>query len=210
MGSVRFLGLRVLRRFGFRIAGIRVVAATEGDGSLKPVELEARSVHIRADRRLVYQVLKAYGGSEQSGLDGYSTRVIEDHGDRKLVEFHTPLKVRNSTHVARSVEWVQLVPPERIDFWLATGYEERSIFALSLLEDAFVLDAEGGCTEMRYESRLAVKAPVVGWLLARWVIVPVMSRHMVEHLEEIKVMCEARAVRSRVWPQGECGHGGER
>lgn len=207
MGSVRFLGLRVLRWFGYRIAGIRVVATTEGDGSLKPIELEARSVHIRADRRLVYQVLTAFDRrSGQSGLDGYSTRVIEDHGDRKLVEFHTPLRIRNRTHVARTVEWVQLTPPERIDFWLAEGYEETSIFALSLLEDAFVLDAEGGCTQMRYESRLAVKAPVVGWLLARLVIVPVMSRHMVEHLEEIKVLCEARAVRSRVWPQVECGY----
>ena len=210
MGSVRFLGLRVLRRFGFRIAGIKVGTTKEGDGSLKPIELEPRSIHIQADRRLVYQVLTAYGGSGQSGLDGYSTRVIEDHGHRKLVEFHTPLRIRNSVHVARTVEWVQLTEPGRIDFWLAAGYEERSIFALSLLEDAFVLDAKGGCTEMRYESRLAVKAPVVGWLLARLVIGPVMSRHMVEHLEEIRAMCETRAVRSRVWPQGECGHGGER
>ena len=204
MGSVRFLGLRGLRRFGYRIAGIRVVATTEGDGSLKPMELEPRSVHIRADRRLVFQVLTAYGGSEQSGLDGYSTRVIEDHGDRKLVEFHTPLRVRNRTDVARTVEWVQLTEPERIDFWLAEGYEEKSIFALSLLEDAFVLDDRDGCTEMTYESRLAVKAPVVGWLLARWVIVPVMSRHMVEHLEDIRGLCEDRAERSRVWPQVEC------
>ena len=43
---------------------------------------------------------------------------------------------------------MQLTPPERIDFWLAEGYEERSIFALSLLEDAFVLEDRGGCTEM--------------------------------------------------------------
>ena len=170
---------------------------------MKPITLEPRSIHIQADRRLVYQVLTAYG---QSGLDGYSTRVMEDHGDRKLVEFHTPLKVHNRTHVARSVEWVQLTEPERIDFWLAEGYEEKSVFALSLLEDAFVLDARGGCTEMTYESRLAVKAPVIGWLLARLIIGPVMRRHMVEHLEEVKALCEARAVRSRVFPQGECGH----
>lgn len=170
---------------------------------MKPITLEARSVHIRADRRLVFQVLTAYG---QSGLDGYSTRILEDHGDRKLVEFHTPLRVRNSTHVARTVEWVQLTEPERIDFWLAEGYGERSIFELSLLEDAFVLEARGGCTEMTYESRLAVKAPVIGWLLARLVIVRVMSRHMVEHLDDVKGLCEARAERSRVWPQVGCGH----
>ena len=170
---------------------------------MKPITLEPRSIHIQADRRLVYQVLTAYG---QSGLDGYSTRVMEDRGDLKLVEFHTPLKVHNSTHVVRSVEWVRLTPPDRIDFWLAEGYEEKSVFALSLLEDAFVLDARGGCTEMTYESRLAVKAPVIGWLLARLIIGPVMRRHMVEHLEEVKELCEARAVRSRVFPQGECGH----
>ena len=168
---------------------------------MKPITLEPRSIHIRADQRLVFQVLTAYG---QSGLDGYSTRVLEDHGDRKLVEFHTPLRVRNSTHVARTVEWVQLTEPMRIDFWLAEGYEEKSIFALSLLEDAFVLKAQAGCTEIRYESRLAVKAPVIGRLLARLVIGPVMSRHMAEHLGDIKALCEARAVRSRVWPQQEC------
>ena len=156
-----------------------------------------------ADRRLVYQVLTAYG---QSGLDGYSTRVMEDHGDRKLVEFHTPLKVHNRTHVARTVEWVRLTEPERIDFWLAAGYEEKSIIALSLLEDAFVLEDRGGCTQMTYESRLAVQVPVIGWLLARLIIGPVMSRHMVEHLADIKALCELRSVRSRVWPQVECGH----
>ena len=172
---------------------------------MKPIELEPRSVHIRADRRLVYQVLTAYGNM---GLEGYGSKVMEDHGDRKLVEFRTLLRVRNSVHVARSVEWVQLTPPERIEFWLAEGYEEKSIFALSLLEDAFVLDARGGCTEMRYESRLAVKAPVIGWLLARLMIGPVMRRHMVDHLEDIKGLCEARAERSRVFPQEGCGHGG--
>ena len=165
--------------------------------------LEPRSVHIKADRRLVFQMLTAFG---RSGLQGYSTRVMEDHGDRKLVEFHTPLKVRKTMHVARTVEWVQLTPPERIDFWLADGYEERSIFALSLLEDAFLLQQRGGCTQMTYESRFAARAPVIGWLLARLVIARVMSRHMVEHLAEIKQMCEARATRSRVWPQAECGH----
>lgn len=171
---------------------------------MKPLELEPRSIHIRADRRLVFEVLTAYG---QSGLDGYSTRVLEDHGDRKLVEFHTPLKIRNSTHVARTCEWVQLTEPERIDFSLAEGYEERSIFALNMLEDAFVLEARGGCTEMTYESCLAVKAPLIGWLLGRFVIGPVMSRHMSEHLWEVKVLCEARAERSRIWPQVECGCG---
>ena len=170
---------------------------------MKPIELEPRSVHIKADRRLVFQVLTAYGNT---ALEGYESRVMEDHGERKLVEFHTPLKVRGRTHVARSVEWVQLTPPERIDFWLAPGHGERSIFALSLLEDAFVLDDRDGCTEMTYESRFAAKAPVIGWLLARIVMASVMHRHMVEHLEDIRVLCEARAVRSRVWPQGECRH----
>ncbi len=171
---------------------------------MKPITLEPRSIHIRADRRLVYQVLTAYG---QSGLEEYCARVLEDYGDRKLVEFHTPLKVGKSTHIFRSVEWVQLTPPARIDFWLAPGYEEKSIFALSLLEDAFMLDDRGGCTEMTYESRFAVKAPVIGWLLARLMMMRVMSRHMAEHLEDIRELCEARAVRSRVWRFGRCGHG---
>ena len=170
---------------------------------MKPITLEPRTIHIRADRRLVFQVLTAYGNM---GLDGYSSKVMADHGDRKLVEFHTPLKIRNKTHVVRSVEWVQLTEPERIDFWLAEGYEEKSIFALSLLEDAFAMSDRDGCTEMTYESRFAVKTPVIGWLLARLMMVPVMRRHMVDHLEDIKGLCEARAERSRVWPFEGCGH----
>ena len=64
--SVRFVGLRVLRGFGFRIAGIRGSSyATEGDGSLKPIELEPRSIHIQADRRLVYQVLTAFDTADR-------------------------------------------------------------------------------------------------------------------------------------------------
>ena len=170
---------------------------------MKPIILEPRTIHIRADRRLVFQVLTAYGNM---GLDGYSSKVMEDHGDRKLVEFHTPLKIRNKTHVVRSVEWVHLTEPERIDFWLAEGYEDKSIFALSLLEDAFALADRDGCTEMTYESRFAVKTPVIGWLLARLMMVPVMHRHMVDHIEDIKGLCEARAERSRVWPFEGCGH----
>ena len=169
--------------------------------AVKPITLEPQSIHIQADRRLVFQVLTAYG---QSGLDGYSARVLEDTCDRKLVEFHTPLRVRNSVRMTRTIEWVQLTPPDRIDFWLAPGYEERSIFALSLLEDAFVLEAHSGCTDMTYESRFAAKAPVIGWLLAKLMIGPVMRRHMVEHLEEVKKLCEARATRSRVFPQVGC------
>ena len=61
---------------------------------------------------------------------------------------------------------------------------------------------------MTYESRFAVKTPVIGWILARLMIAPVMRRHMVEHLEDIRGLCEARAVRSRVFPQVGCGHGG--
>ena len=171
---------------------------------MKPIILEPRTIHIRADRRLVFQVLTAYGNM---GLDGYSSKVMEDHGDRKLVEFHTPLKIRNKAHVVRSVEWVHLTEPERIDFWLAEGYEDKSIFALSLLEDAFALADRDGCTEMTYESRFAVKTPVIGWLLARLMMVPVMRRHMVDHIEDIKGLCEARAERSRVFLQVVCVHG---
>ena len=170
---------------------------------MKPITLEPRTIHIRADRRLVFQVLTAYGNM---GLDGYSSKVMEDHGDRKLVEFHTPLKIRNKTHAVRSVEWVQLTEPERIDFWLADEYEDKSIFALNLLEDAFALADRDGCTEMTYESRFAVKTPVIGWLLARLMMVPVMRRHMMDHLEDIKGLCEARAERSRVRQFEGCGH----
>ena len=41
-------------------------------------------------------------------------------------------------HVTRTVERVQLNLLERIDFWLAEVNEEKSIFALSLMQYAFI------------------------------------------------------------------------
>ncbi len=150
----------------------------------------------------MFQIVSAFGHEQ---LDGYSSRVLKDQGDRKSVEFHTPLKVAGNRHIVRSVEWVQLQEPERIDFWLAPENGVSGLFALSLLEDSFVLEEKGGCTEFRYESRFAAKTPLVGWLLAKLVMTRVMGRHMDEHVVEIKELCEARAIRSKVFPQRECG-----
>ena len=150
----------------------------------------------------MFQVVSAFGHEQ---LDGYSSKVLKDQGDRKLVEFHTPLKVAGNRHIVRSVEWVQLQEPEKIDFWLAPEHAESSLFALSLLEDSFVLEEKDGCTEFRYESRFAAKTPLVGWLVAKLVMTRVMGRHMDEHVVEIKELCEARAIRSKVFPQRECG-----
>ena len=174
---------------------------------MKPITLEPRSVHIQADRRLVYQVLTAFGNM---GLDGYASEVMEDHGDRKLVEFHTPLKIRKKTHVVRSVEWVQLTEPDK-DRLLARGRLRRQV--------DFCAESVGGCLRFGRPRRMHrddVREPVrsqehpsIGWILARLMIAPVMRRHMVDHLEDIRGLCEARAERSRVFPQVGCGHGGK-
>ncbi len=123
------------------------------------------------------------------------------------MEFHTPLSVFGKRDIRRSVEWVHLHEPERIDFSQAYSLPEDKVFALDILEDSFVMTENGSCTLFRYESRFAAKAPVIGWLLANLLMRRVMGRHMDDHVLEIKDLCEARARRSRLFPQRECGHG---
>ncbi len=51
-----------------------------------PIRLKPADLHIHADRRLAFQVLTAFGARQEGGS---SSRVLKDHGDRKLVEFHS-------------------------------------------------------------------------------------------------------------------------
>ncbi len=168
---------------------------------MKPIILEPREVHIHADRRLVFQTMSAFGND---GLKDSRSKVLEDHGECKLVEFHTPMNVRGKQHIVRSVEWVQLKEHERIDFSLAHPNPEDKIFALSVLENSFLFGEAGGCTLFRYESKYALKAPIIGWPIARFMMKNVMDNHMDEHVLEIKELCEARAARSHVFPQQPC------
>jgi hypothetical protein len=155
-------------------------------------------VHIKADRRLAFQVLTAWGAA---GPDGKPTnRLIRSEGERLLIEFHTKVRGllgREGTHTTQ--EWVTLKEPERITFQGAQG-------PLPLLQDAFVLEDLGPCTLLRYESTFGVRFWWLGWLVGKVYVAPILKRFMREHLQEVKGTIEARAARSKVFPQQPCPH----
>lgn len=163
---------------------------------MAPIQLRAAESHIHADRRLAFEVLTAFGAAGQPS--GAKSTVLERQGDRLLVEFHTlvqgPLGRRK---VFRTVERVTLRPPDAVEFEGVEGPLRR-------LRDRLVLVEEGGCTRLRYESEIGLGWGPIGWLVGRLVVQPVMQRFMRAHLVEMKETIEARARKSRMYPQRPC------
>ena len=161
-----------------------------------PIRLPPVEVHIHADRRLAFQVITAFGAPAEK--DGPSTKVLSREGDRLLVEFKTSVKGLLGGHkVYRTVEWVTLHEPDRIDFEGVKG-------PLPLLHDRFTLEQEEGCTRFRYESEFGIGGWVFGWLIGMLYVKPKMKRFIREHVEEMKQTIEARAERSKKVPQQPC------
>ena len=153
-------------------------------------------VHIHADRRLAFQVITAFGASAQTGET--STKVLSREADRLLVEFHIPVRgLFGRQKVYRTVEWVTQDEPGEITFEGVEG-------PLALLRDRMLLEAAGGCTWLRYESQFGLKWGIAGWLVAMLVLRPIMQRFVRSHLQELKETIEARARRSKVYPQVPC------
>ena len=150
-----------------------------------PVTLNPVEVHINADRRLVFQFLTAFGAAGSTGEK--ASRIIEDEGSRKLVEFHNQVKgLLGRQRDVTTVEWVTLNEPESIGFDGVRG-------PLPLLHDRLELDDHGGCTVLRYRSTIGAHGWIFGWPVAKWYAKPIVAKHMREHLAEIKGSIEARA-----------------
>ena len=161
-----------------------------------PVRLPPMEVHIHADRRLAFQVITAFGASVAGAAA--SSRVLSREGRRLLVEFHTPAPgLLGGRKVYRTVEWVTPREPEAVEFETVEG-------PLSMMRDGFTLQAEGGCTRLRYESEFGIRGGVVGWLISWLYVRPRMRRLMGEHLRELKETVEARARRSLAFPLRPC------
>ena len=160
--------------------------------SVKPVE-----IHVAADRRLAFEVLTAFGVRNPNGS---STLILEEQEGRSLVEFVTPVRgLLGRTRLYRTVEWVTMFPPERIEFEEVEGPLRR-------LQDRFILLAEGNCTRFKYESRFGLGWSVFGWVLGQVYVRNVLRRFMLKHAIETKQTIEARARRSRMFPYRACQH----
>ena len=161
-----------------------------------PIRLQPIEVHIHADRRLAFQVITAFGASAQTGET--STKVLSREADRLLVEFRIPVRgLFGRQKVYRTVEWVTPYEPERVEFDTVEG-------PTAMKRDRFILEELGGCTCIRYESECGIWGWVPGWLLGVLYVRPMLKRLMQEHLEEMKETIEARARRSKMFPQQPC------
>lgn len=161
-----------------------------------PIHLRSAEVHIHADRRLAFEVVTAFGAGSQPSQG--SSKVLERQGDRLLVEFHTSVPGPfGRRKVYRTVERVTLRPPEAVEFEGVQGPLRR-------LRDRLAFQEEGGCTRLRYESEIGLGWGPVGWLIGILVVQPMMRRFIRRHLVEMKETIEARAKKSRVYPQPSC------
>ena len=163
-----------------------------------PIRVPTAEVHVEADRRLAFQVLTAWGAA---GADGKPTaKVLERDGDRLLCEFHTPVKAFFGLRwVQRTMEWVTVSEPASIEF-------EAVKAPLPVLLCSWSLDDWGECCLFKYDATIALHGSVFGWAFGVLVIRPMLGRMMREHLIQMKATIEARAARSRVFPQRPCPH----
>ncbi len=169
--------------------------------TIKPIELQPAEVHIHADRRLAFQVVTAFGAA-MSENGAPPPQVLQDEGDRKLVAFSTPVMLLGMSKTFPTTEWLTMREPEQIDFSLVPGNGPIT-GGLKMLEDRFTFEDRSGCTLMRYESTFAIRWSWPGWLLGKLLFAPAIKSHMRHHLDDVKMMIEERAKRSRVYPQLE-------
>ena len=161
-----------------------------------PIRVSTEEIHVQADRRLAFQVLTAWGAA---GPDGKRTsKVLEKSGDRLLVEFHTSVNMLFGLKtVQRTVEWVTLDEPGHIDFEGVQG-------PLPVLLCRWSLEEWGDCLRFKYDATVALHGSILGWIFGILYVRPTLRRMMREHLAELKETIEARAARSRMFPQKPC------
>ena len=163
---------------------------------LIPIRVPTAEIHVQADRRLAFQVLTAWGATRPDGRP--TSRVLEKNDGRVLCEFYTPVRAPFGLKwLQRTVEWVAVREPERIEF-------EAIKAPLPVLRCLWTLDEWGDCCVFKYDATIALHGSLLGWLFGVLFIRPMFHSLMQEHLIEMKATIEARASRSRVYPQRPC------
>ena len=155
------------------------------------VKLAAQTLYINAPREMVFQMLSAIGKGGLPGSQGESSRVLEQTGDTIIAEFLT----KSGKRTYRTVERVELFPPERITFLHLEG-------PLTFAEEAFNLEERDTGTELLYRGEIEYRVPWLagtGWLIAMIYVRPKYDAVIREHMEKLMVGAEARAARSHVF-----------
>ena len=157
------------------------------------VKLAESTAHIKAPRPLVFQMLSAIGKGTMPGNQGGSSKVLERDGDTIIAEFLTP----SGKRTYRTVEEVQLYPPERITFRHLEG-------PLAFSEEELNLTEQNAGTKLHYEGKMECRVPWmpgIGWLIAMFYVRLKYNNVIREHMKDLKVAAEARAARSHVFRQ---------
>lgn len=161
-----------------------------------PITIRPFQMHIHADRRLVFQVLTAFGAAMQEV--GASSRVLSQEDGRLLVEFHSQVRTLfGRSRDYRTVEYVTLHEPEQVEFDTVEG-------PLAMMHERFTLQDDAGCTILRYEGRFGLIGWLGGWILGVAYVRPLLNRFMRRHMMDMKETMEARARRSKTFPQQPC------
>ena len=157
------------------------------------MRLADRRLLIAAPRQMVFQMLSAIGKGSLPGSQGESSRVLEREGDTIIAEFLTA----SGKRTYRTVEKVQLYPPERITYRHIEG-------PLTFAEKEFSLHERGSGTELQYSGEMGCRIflmPGLGWLIAMLYVRPKYNEVIRNHMERLKVAAEARAARSHIFRQ---------
>lgn len=152
------------------------------------VVLTPHEVTVDAPREMVFEMLTAFGRGQLPGAKE-KTRVLEEDGDRLVVEFTTDAIYK--TYV--TLEEVTLHRPDRITFKHLDGPFEScdEIFTFEELPD--------GQTLWRHTGSFTLGWPVVGKVVGRNITKRWFERVMRKHMREMKEAIEARAARSHVY-----------
>lgn len=149
-----------------------------------------RSVHplgpirmqIEAPREVVYEVLSApYTGKASSE----TIDVLTEGEDVVVAAHHTQVHF----YTAKTVEAIDLQPPERMGFRHLTGPVPHAV-------EQFVLSEDGASTELCYDGQIGIDYFALGRIAAKRWVRPQWEDKVREHLEDVKARAEAKA-RSR-------------
>ena len=158
-----------------------------------PIRLTAHSVHIKAPREMVFQKLSSFGRGRMKGDNSETSRVISRDGNTIVAEFDT--KAGPFTYT--TLEEVTLEPPDRIIFRHLEG-------PLHYAWEEFVFNDVDGETELIHNGEFIWnRIPLLGWLGGMVYTKPMFERVIGNHLEQVKINCDARAARSHVFPRRE-------
>lgn len=150
-------------------------------------ELGPLVVRFDAPRELVFEQLSGpYLGQVPKDLR-HKLEVVARSEDLVVAAHHSDL----GWYTATTVEAVGFEPPDRISFRHLRGPVPHAV-------EEFVLEeVDAGRTELTYRGEVGLDWWLVGWLAARYWVIPVWERQVAGHLDTVKPTVEERARRRR-------------